>query len=227
MQKRVYRTADVLVTVCIVVVALATVVTFFRNSRQISESKRPTVQPGEEISLPLVEWAKYSKTVVLAVRSNCHFCTESLPFYEQLLEKLSNNGLTHVVAVAPDSPAVTASYLSDHGVRVASVKQYSFSKLKIDGTPTLLIVNPQGKVDKVWVGKLNPSGECDVLRNLGLAGERDQSTTSSSTRVGPGSWRLLRSDALSFSPLWKDAKPRKHAPRVSPPTAKTRTNKHP
>ena len=41
-----------------------------------------------------------------------------------------------------------------------------FSKIKVPGTPTLLLVDDQGKVLDVWVGKLDESREKQVLASL-------------------------------------------------------------
>jgi hypothetical protein len=41
-----------------------------------------------------------------------------------------------------------------------------FSKIKVPGTPTLLLVDNQGKVLDVWVGKLDESRQREVLARL-------------------------------------------------------------
>lgn len=50
------------------------------------------------ISLPDVDWRKNRQTLVLAVSSACHFCTESGPFYQQLAKA---QGRTRLLAVLP------------------------------------------------------------------------------------------------------------------------------
>jgi hypothetical protein len=40
-------------------------------------------------------------------------------------------------------------------------RQISMQSAKISGTPTLILVNTSGVVDKVWVGKLSsPAAKC-------------------------------------------------------------------
>ena len=41
-----------------------------------------------------------------------------------------------------------------------------FSAIKIPGTPTLLLVDNNGKVLNVWVGKLDDRHEKEVLKTL-------------------------------------------------------------
>ena len=35
-------------------------------------------------SLPGVDWAKNKRTLVLAISTQCHFCTESAPFFQRI-----------------------------------------------------------------------------------------------------------------------------------------------
>ena len=58
------------------------------------------------------------------------------------------------------------SWLKDEGVRVDQVKQASLGDIGVRGTPTLLLVNSAGVVTNVWVGKLQPDQEQQVLAAL-------------------------------------------------------------
>lgn len=109
-----------------------------------------------------VDWTKNHRTLVLAISTTCHFCKDSVPFYRKL-------GGTDVktLAVLPQSVAEAQQYLGNAGVRVDEVRQVSLSALGVRGTPTLLIVNDAGVVTDVWVGKLPPDQENQVLTALG------------------------------------------------------------
>lgn len=52
-------------------------------------------------------------------------------------------------------------------MHVDDVRQLPLNTLGVRGTPTLLIVNDAGVVTDVWVGKLEPDQETQVLTALG------------------------------------------------------------
>jgi len=71
-----------------------------------------------------------------------------------------------MVAVAPQSVSEAQQYLSRVGVQVDEVRQVQFNTLGVRATPTLLLVNDAGVVMDVWVGKLPPDQETQVLTAL-------------------------------------------------------------
>lgn len=48
------------------------------------------------------------------------------------------------------------------------VQQDQRRNLNVAGTPTLLLVDNNGVVQNVWIGKLTSDGEREVLAKLGL-----------------------------------------------------------
>lgn len=113
-----------------------------------------------------VDWQKNGRTLVLALSTQCHFCTASAPFFRTLVEQSSNNVKT--VAVFPQSVDEAQKYLNGEGVRVDLVTQSSLNQIGISGTPTMLLVDSAGKVTNVWVGMLEPKEQEQVFRVLGL-----------------------------------------------------------
>jgi hypothetical protein len=110
-----------------------------------------------------VDWAKNHRTLVLAISTTCHFCKDSVPFYR----KLGAAGRdVKMVAVLPQSVTEAQQYLSSEGVHVDEVRQTPLNTLGVRGTPTLLLVNDVGVVTNVWVGKLQPDQETQVLTAL-------------------------------------------------------------
>ena len=57
---------------------------------------------------------------------------------------------------------------SEEGVSVAEVRQAEFKALKVSGTPTLLLVDNNGIVQHVWIGKLTAAKEKEVLARVVL-----------------------------------------------------------
>src|SRR5260370_41573734 len=78
-------------------------------SRTILASRYLTIKPAEEVdkhrvgSLPSnrrslssldINWKEHKQTLVLALSSNCHFCTASADFYRKLAEKRMKRDLS-------------------------------------------------------------------------------------------------------------------------------------
>jgi len=115
-------------------------------------------------SLPGVDWAKNKRTLVLALSTQCHFCTDSAPFFQRIQKEAAKN--VRMVAVLPQGVDDGRKYLEGQGVHVDDVKQAQLSTIGVTGTPTLLLVDGSGKVADAWQGKLQPEQETRVLAVL-------------------------------------------------------------
>lgn len=122
------------------------------STRSTSAPKTSALQPGTKISLPGIDWSKNSRTVVLALSTTCHFCSESGPFYQKLEQQ--KPGTVGLVAVLPQSVEDSRNYLNKLGVKTANLIQSSLSSIGVSGTPTLLLVDQNGALIASWVGKL-------------------------------------------------------------------------
>ena len=115
-------------------------------------------------SLPGVDWAKNKRTLVLALSTQCHFCTDSAPYFQRIQKEAAKN--VKMVAVLPQPADDGRKYLEGAGVPVDDVTQAQLSTIGVTGTPTLLLVDSTGKVANVWQGKLQPDQEAGVLAVL-------------------------------------------------------------
>ena len=113
-------------------------------------------------ALPGVDWAGNKRTVFLALSTQCHYCTESAPFFRRIQKE---TGLK-MLAVLPQAVDESRKYLNGEGVQVDDVKQATLSAIGVSGTPTVLLVDNAGKVANVWQGKLPPDQEGQVLAAL-------------------------------------------------------------
>lgn len=125
----------------------------------------PSVPIGTKLSLPDIDWAKNNRTLVLALQTGCHFCTESGPFYQRLVAEASNRNIP-LIAVLPQSAEEGRKYLSDLNVAIKDVRRATLNSVGVRGTPTLLLVNSKGEVADGWIGKLQPDKESTVLKSL-------------------------------------------------------------
>jgi thioredoxin-related protein len=133
------------------------------TTNSVASNNINQVQAGTELSIPGIDWAKNKRTLLLALSTTCHFCTESGPFYQRLVK---GHGATQLIAVMPQAVEEGRQYLKKLGVEINEVKQVSMSTLGLSGTPTLVLVDNNGKVANVWVGALSPNMENEVLSQL-------------------------------------------------------------
>jgi hypothetical protein len=139
----------------------------YYNSSRPDPRTLPELSKGTVIKLPGSAQAGPQPTLVLALSKNCHFCNESAGFYQKLtaFKNSSPQGL-RMVAVLPQSKDEAASYLKEHGIEADEVVSMEVSKLGLMGTPTLLLLDGQNKLEELWVGKLNESQESEVIERL-------------------------------------------------------------
>lgn len=134
------------------------------------------VKPGTQVILPGVDWRANHKTVLVVLSPQCHFCSESAPFYRRLVKVHPEAGSIQFVAVMPTPIEASQEYLKNLKIPVSHVVQADASAWGVAGTPTLLLVTQEGKVEKAWTGKLTPAEEEEVIAEVN--GRAFQSTAS-------------------------------------------------
>jgi thiol-disulfide isomerase/thioredoxin len=137
------------------------------EQRFFSSPEAETVSPrdlvGREVQLPGADWQAAPFTVLLQISSTCHFCNESMPFYRQLVAARQNQAAKVPVIVASgDAVAVIRKHLEDQQVVVDKVLHSRLASFGT-GTPTVFIVDSKGLVRRVFMGKLDSSGEKELL----------------------------------------------------------------
>jgi hypothetical protein len=73
-----------------------------------------------------------------------------------------------VIAVSKEPGETLANYLEQHGVNLQGVFTSSLSKLGVRGTPTVLVVDRNGVVQSVFVGKLDSGREGQLMSHIAL-----------------------------------------------------------
>lgn len=166
--KNIARTIEVIANIAIICVAISLgVVLISRTIRSyrvtVSESANTANVKEQRIQLPGVDWSNNEQTLVLALSSTCHFCTESAAFYRLIRERAR----VHTIAVLPQNTDEARNYLSELGVQVDEVLQAPLGSIAVGGTPTVMLVSRDGTVIRTWLGKLPPDLEKEVLSSVG------------------------------------------------------------
>lgn len=129
-------------------------------------TKSSDMKVGMKLPLTNMDWGTSGKTVVLALSANCHYCTESVPFYRELIQRRAGRGDVRFVVLMPQSIDISKQYLSDHNLVVEEIRQSALIGKMVSGTPTLIIVDSAGIVLNTWVGKLRPEAETEVVQQI-------------------------------------------------------------
>jgi len=123
------------------------------------------VQRGDRFpALAGVKFNAADRTLILALNTGCHFCEESLPFYRRLPTNKSQTAEgTQVVAIFPNEINEARKFLTVGNLEFPVLGRQDFAKLGIAGTPTLVLLNRDGTVQKVWRGELSVGDQEKVL----------------------------------------------------------------
>jgi hypothetical protein len=161
---------DKLSNIAIIAAATVVVVSYVRPlfaPPAASPNRVRRYEVGEVV--PVINGISYGdaeRSLLMFVNSGCRFCTESMPFYQTVIER-RNASRTHVPVLAlsrePESDA--RRYVASHDVafdRVLSIGPRA--DLKLDVTPTLLLVDKAGRLLRIWVGALGPQQQDEILR---------------------------------------------------------------
>jgi hypothetical protein len=107
----------------------------------------------------------------MAIREDCSYCQDSMPFYRKLTAARGANerAVIRLVVVSTDAAPSMSAHLRASQVQVDDVVSITPGKMKIPGTPLLLLVDGNGKVKQVWRGRLGPQQEREVLAALGMS----------------------------------------------------------
>lgn len=119
---------------------------------------------GTKLTVPGVTWSQAQKTLLIAVRPGCSYCTASAPFYRRLIEEAQ--GQARLLVVSGVTEDETKTYLRELDLPLDEVKQVPMEKVGVIGTPTLILVDRNGAVVDSWVGQLPPDQETKVLDRL-------------------------------------------------------------
>lgn len=125
----------------------------------------PPYRTGDALAenVDAVKFAAKPATLLVVVQSRCKFCTQSMPFYEQLSKTPHAN--TQIVVLTQEEAAIGRAYVTSHGFEpdaVVSIPEFK----QIRSTPTLILTDATRTVRRIWTGKLSADSEAEVLAAL-------------------------------------------------------------
>jgi rhodanese-related sulfurtransferase len=123
---------------------------------------------NDKLLIEGIDWADSERTVLLALSKECKYCSGSAKFYRRLAAGLANQTNTRLLAVFSEKESEAEAYLAQLEVPIRELRYVPFSSLGIRSVPTVAIVDRNGVVTYMWVGKLPPLEEKGLMSKLGL-----------------------------------------------------------
>lgn len=159
------------IAVLLVAIVLSTVLVrkFFFGPTQNSDYR---IAPDARLSIKGVNWADAERTVLLALGKECKYCSESAEFYRRLAAGITSQTNTRLIVLFSEKESDAEAYLKQFGVPVRELRYVSLSSLGIKSVPTVAILDRNGVVKDMWVGKLSPLNESALMSRLNLEDTR-------------------------------------------------------
>lgn len=167
------KALDTATNVAVVVSAILFLVLGIRYLSFTSNPPAPgaaaVYDPGDRIDpIPGLTYNDAERTVLLFLSSTCIYCTESMPFYRFLSDAQRDApGSFRLVAVSKEDNNVMVDYLRSNALavdQIATVPPDQPFRLRL--TPTLVLVDRDGKATQSWVGALSEDNKAEVLRAI-------------------------------------------------------------
>jgi len=175
---------NVAISVCCVVL-LAANIGLLRQNRQLKAQLSlppPTLEAAAGAQMPdlrgfdpdgkpveVLYGKDPRKVLVLVFSPTCPFCDQNWPKWEQLISALDHS-VVRPVAVDVTSTA-KAPFLQQHDLTgmpvLMRIDPLVMVNYRFQLTPQTILMDPAGKVEKVWTGVLNDSAVADLKQHLG------------------------------------------------------------
>jgi hypothetical protein len=182
-----------ILTICVVLWACVRLISPSSHERPLA----PGPEKGTYIAINGVDWGANKATLVMALSVGCHWCAESASFYRDLLRGREPNS-PKAIAVLPQAVDASSAYLHSMGIEVIAVKQSDLSKIGVSGTPTLILVDSDGKIQQSWSGWVPPASQGEIFAAMRSSPSRaaGRSTDAAAPKI-PRSNALLNSNGLA------------------------------
>jgi peroxiredoxin len=110
------------------------------------------------------------KAVMLVFSPRCGYCTKNMPNWKAIAQSLDRNSY-RIVAVSISSEGVK-EYIGQQKLTdvpiIAEVDPKSRVSYEMNVSPQTILIDSQGKVEKLWTGVFSPDERSEVEQFLGL-----------------------------------------------------------
>lgn len=170
------RILNIAILIVALVLSAVLVRKFFFQPAQKAEYRIAT---NATLIINGINWADSDRTVLVALSKECKYCAQSAGFYQRLAEGIATQSNTRLIAVFPETESDAQLYLEQLKVPIREVRYVSLSSLGIKSVPTVAILDRNGGVTDMWIGKFSPWEEKVLISKLKLEDTRP-----------PGEWSI-------------------------------------
>lgn len=162
-----------ILNIAILLVALVLITLLIkRHYFQPVQNSDYAIAADASLDIDGVNWADSERTVLIALGKDCKFCSDSAKFYRRLAEGITSQTNTRLMAVFSKKDSETEAYLKQLEIPIREVQYVPLSSLGIKNVPTVAILDRNGVVTDLWVGKLSPLNETALMSKLKLEDTR-------------------------------------------------------
>lgn len=160
-------------------------------------AREQRIQVGEDLSaLKAVDLENNSvaistlndtKTVIMLSSTTCPYCKEQNTYWIDSLKQLDPNRYQMIALFnIKEEKGQVVEYLKDHGyssemlpLKILFLSDENLQKYKLRGIPTTVVLNGNGKVEKVWLGLWDRNKISEANSFFGIFVAEKQKTKSS------------------------------------------------
>lgn len=124
----------------------------------------PAYRAGQTIDTPADWYSSSEYTLVVFARASCGACQTAKPFLKQLVADLGSRSAV-VLGTTGKEPKEELGYGQSLGLADASVKVVP-AGLRVRATPTLVLVDREGKVLASWEGVGPDKQQAEITRTI-------------------------------------------------------------
>jgi peroxiredoxin len=174
---------------------LAENIFLFLQNRRLNEALAPQITAGTQLRMlaglgfdgrlePVDLPAAGSKLLIITFSPGCPACQANQDGWMKLAGVLEQRGV-RVLWVSRDPIEITRDYCTKHGIRLsdtlADPPYGTFAQLGLARVPNTLLVGAEGRVEKVWAGRLDQAGWNTMFKYFG---EREGMASPARVEVG-------------------------------------------
>lgn len=160
---------------------LAENIFLFLQNRRLNEALAPQITAGAQLQMlagigfdgrlePVTLPSADSKLLIITFSPGCPACQANQEGWMRLASTLEQKGI-RVLWVSRDPSEVTRDYCLKHGiplaVTLADPPYRTFAQLGLARVPNTLLVGGEGRVEKVWAGRLDQAGWNTIFAYFG------------------------------------------------------------
>jgi peroxiredoxin len=174
---------------------LAENIFLFLQNRRLSEALAPQITAGTQLRMlagiafdgrlePVALPAAGTKLLIITFSPGCPACQANQDGWMRLASILEQRGV-RVLWVSRDPIEITRDYCTKHGIRLsdtlADPPYRTFAQLGLARVPNTLLVGAEGRVEKVWAGRMDQAGWNAMFAYFG---ERQEAAFPLRSQVG-------------------------------------------